>query len=377
MNRKPPQDRPLRVVHILTDSNIGGAGRQLLYLAGASDRSKFEFIFILPEGARTGPEFERLGAGVRYVRGLRKSFSPAAGRELLLLLKELRPDIVHTHASFTGRIAALRARVPVRIMTRHSSDPPPRILSRLPGRLLCSLHWRRTLTAAVATDAESALSLVSCGMPEKYISVIYNGAPEPRKVGAGESAALRAELGIPENAVVCGTFARLEPEKDIVTLLRAAALCMRTASNLYFIICGEGSLGAELRALSSRYGLDGRVIFCGFAADPAPYMAICSLLVSCSRAVETSSLSVIEGMSMGLVPVVTDVGGSPVLAEGCGVCVPPCDPPALYEAILGLLRDPVRRSALSEAARQRYLREFTAEAMASKTCALYSSLFRG
>ena len=54
MNRKPPQDRPLRVVHILTDSNIGGAGRQLLYLAGASDRSKFEFIFILPTSVSNG-----------------------------------------------------------------------------------------------------------------------------------------------------------------------------------------------------------------------------------------------------------------------------------------------------------------------------------
>ncbi len=366
------KERPLRVVHILTDSNVGGAGRQLLYLTSGSGRGRFEYTVMLPEGSALVPRFAAQGIAAVQIPGMNASRCPAAMRTLTREIKRISPDIVHTHSSYTGRMAALKAGVPVRIMTKHSSDMPPRLMSSFPVRLFCSAHWKRTLSAAIATDDASARSLIACGMPEKYINIIYNGAPAPRAVSDAEKKALRVSLGIPDDCVVCGTFSRLEAEKGIVTLLRAASLVLRQLPNVRFIICGSGSRETELKELCSRYGLDGKVLFCGFAGDPAPYMSLCRLLISPSDSVETSSLSVIEGMSMGLVPVVTDVGGSSTLAEGCGLCVPPVDPPALAEAVVSLLRDSARTDILSEEASRRYAEHFTAERMREMTEILYA-----
>ena len=368
---KDLRGRPAKVFHILTDPNVGGAGRQLTYMMGCADRERFEYTVVVPEGSRMAERFAAAGVRTLEIPEMDRSFSPPAAPRLFRLLKVESPDIVHTHSSFTGRVAALKAGIPVRIMTKHSSDPPPRAASSFPGKLFCGLHWRRTLTAAIATDDASAGSLAACGVPESYINIIYNGAPEPRIPAEAEKKALRNSIGLPEDAIACGTFSRLEPEKDIVTLLRAAALCLRRAPNVRFLVCGDGSKEAELRELCSRYGLNGKVIFCGFVSDPAAYMSLCRIIISPSRSVETTSLSVIEGMSMGLVPVVTDVGGSPLLAEGCGVCVPTCDPPALADAVLSVLRDSAKAKIMSEAAVRRYSERFTARRMAEMTEKIY------
>ncbi|MBO7376184.1 MAG: glycosyltransferase family 4 protein, partial [Clostridia bacterium] len=254
------------------------------------------------------------------------------------------------------------------------SDLPPRPLRRFPLRLFSGLHLRVTADAAIATDESAALALIYAGMPAKKIRLIYNGAPPVRETSAEERALLRGSLGIPENALCVGLFSRLEPIKGALQFVQAAAVCLARTDNVRFLVCGKGSLEKEMRQMADRFGIAGKIVFAGYAEDVAPYMNLCKIIDSPSLGTETSSLSLCEGMSAGLVPVVTDVGGNARLADGCGKTVPPDDPPALADAILGLFRDPGLLRLCSEKAVRRYRERYTAQRMAAETHALYLSL---
>lgn len=365
----------LHITHILTDSNIGGAGMLLCYLIGAADPSEVRFSVILPAASPLRQRLCSAGAEVYTADGIAdRSYAPAARRQLAALISSLSPDIVHTHASATGRSAARDAGVKNIVMTRHCSDMPRRIYTRFPVKQVCGAVLSHTVSAAIATDDSARDALLACGMPEKKITVIYNGAPALRAVPEDEKNALSDSLGIPRGAFTAGIFARLEPPKAHETLLRAAALCMRQTNGIYFLIAGDGSRRAELEALTDRYGIRQNVRFCGQVGDIAPYMALCDVNVNCSHGTETSNLAVIEGMSAGAVPVVSDWGGNARLADGCGRVYAADEPPALADILLGFCRDRSGLRFLSAAARRRYESGYTAARMARQTCDLYRSL---
>ena len=365
---------PVKILHILTEKTAGGAGRQLSYLISESDGSRFSHAVVLPEGAESAERLRAAGAEVIFCPGLRGSFCPRAARALFRIIKSNSPDIVHTHSSFTGRLAARRARVPATVMTKHCSDMPPKPLTRFPLRLFSRLHLSLTADAAIATDESAAAALIAEGMPRNRIKLIYNGSPRMRETSAEEREELRRRLGIPDGTICVGLFSRLEPAKGALQFVQAAALCLAQADGIFFIVCGKGSLEQTMREAAERYGAAGRIIFAGYASDPAPYMNICSVIVSPSLGNETSSLSLCEGMSLGLVPVVTDVGGSARLIGGAGRVVPPDDPPALADAILELCRDPDLCRIFSDRAPRRYAERCTSARMSELTHLLYEQL---
>lgn len=364
----------IRVIHLLTDRNTGGAGRHLFYLLSCLNGDIFDASVVLPEGADTKKLFSSAGIRTEEIPGFDRSFAPRCRKELTALFRKERPDIVHTHSSFTGRIAAKRAGVPVTVMTKHCSDMPPEYTRDLLGRTLCRAHFRKYLTAAISTDRSATEALLACGMPEKMITLIENGALPLRDHTEAEKKAVRERLGIPGGSVVCGCFGRLEPVKAHRDLLAAAALLRRQATNLYYLIVGTGSQEEELKQLAVRYGVSDRVIFCGFAEDISLFMSICDYNINTSTGTETTSLALTEGMSLGVVPVASDTGGNRRMVENCGVCFPPGDPPALADVMLSLLRDPEGTAYFSRKAKEEFAEHRTAERMARETEKLYLSL---
>ena len=115
-------ERKIKVCHVLTDTNIGGAGTALVNLLTACDRERFAFSVVLPYGSAAAPLVEKTGTDIIFAHGIAdRSAAPAAIPALTRIFRRLRPDIVHTHASLSARLAARAAAVPVIIMTRHLS----------------------------------------------------------------------------------------------------------------------------------------------------------------------------------------------------------------------------------------------------------------
>lgn len=324
--------------------------------------------------------------GVRFVS------VPSLGRELhplkdlstfwslFKIIRAERPDVVHTHkskAGAVGRVAAWLCGVPVIVHTFHGhvlhgyfSETKSKIF-RLIERAMAALSHR-----IIAVSPKVKDDLIRHGVADAgKIGVVYLGldlgAFERSKRNAG---GLRAELKLPSETPLIGLVARLVPIKNIPMFLAAAKLVLAGRPDARFVVAGDGELKDELMALAERQGVAERVSFLGFRADLERIYPDLDVLCLTSDN-EGSPVSLIEGLAAGCAAVSTNVGGvTDVLEDGrCGVLVPAGNAKALADAVLDLLKDPARRSALGEAGRVS-ARRFSIERLVVDLDNLYKSL---
>jgi len=356
----------IRVLHVLSDSNIGGAGHQMLALLSGG-REGFEVKVALPEGALLIPALE--AAGVKCVELphlAEKSFSFGAVRALRRHMEVFRPDIVHTHAAMSGRLAArLYGRCKI-VHTRHSVFEPgfkQRLLGRLTG-------WLSDAVIAVSPAAKD--NLLALGTNPGKIHVIFNGMPKPREFSLEERAALREKYGILQDVFVLAQVARLTEVKGQGDMLTASH---DFDENILLVMAGEGELRGQLEARIEAENIR-NVRLLGFVKEVEEILAIMDVQVSASFGTEATSLALVQGMSIGKPAIVTDYGGNPyVITTGeNGVVVPTRDPAAMAAAVNRLRGDDGMYARLSEGAAADYMARFTVEEMVDRTFGLYGEL---
>ncbi len=374
----------MKIMHVLTDSNIGGAGILVESLLRHTAVPHENITVLLPRGAALAARFR--AHGVRVFDVLHTPDSSLSLRDFLTvrrMLLRLRPDILHTHASLSAKLAArtLLFLRPTVLGTRHCAYPAWRggrpffrVLHRLVDRALSSV--------TVATAEAAVRNLVALGLPQKRIRLIRNGGEELTPLSAHEKDALRDALLIPRNAFVVGMCARMVPAKDHMTMLRAAKLLLSAKVPLsehtgyHFLWIGDGSEAPTLRLTAEKWGLSAHLTMVGEVSDVSPYLNLFDLSVNCSIGTETSSLALSEGMSLGIPAVVSRYGGNPeMIGEGeNGLLFPPQDAHALAAAIARIAADPPLYRRLSEGARTRYFRDLRAAKMAREYDCLYEKL---
>ena len=361
----------IKVCHVLTDSAVGGAGRAVAELISATDRERFALSVVLPCGSAVhrlldGSDAELIEAP--YISD--RSYDARAIPVLCGIFRRMKPDIVHTHSAFSARIAARLCGVPATVMTHHCAES----VKKIP---FGGMIQRATATHAIAVSRGAAQALAASGMPHEMITVIPNGSSPLRTAGENELDALRKRLGIPRDAFVAGIFGRLEPCKSHEVFVKAAALCCAKAPDMRFIVVGDGSERKKLISLAEKTGLAGSMHFCGFCRDIAPYMALCSVNVNTTVNGEASSLAIIEGMSIGIPPVMCDTPDNRRMTADCGVLTRPGSAASTADAIMKLYRDPEMRKKLSAAAEKRYKEHYTARIFAERTAGVYLRVING
>lgn len=368
------EDGRIRVLHVLTDTNVGGAGTLLYNTMACADHGRFDYVVALPEGSRLVERFARLACRVVTVKGGKdRSADMGAIGAYIRLLRRERPHILHTHAALAARVAGRLAHVPVCIQTRHCVFPLRPYRERAVCRWLFR-HGTHLLSDRVIAVAEAARDqLCRMGLRERDVTVIVNGVRPVRECASGEVRALRERLGLTEAHVVIGMAARLEAYKGQEVVLRAAAECHRTHPELRFLFMGDGSCLEQYRALARALGVESAVIFAGFVEDLAPYYALMDINVNASSGTETSSLALSEGMSVGLPCVASDYGGNPyMVVDGeNGLLFPTGDHRALASALVRLLEDSRLYQQLSDGARARYRAHLTADGMVRRLEGVY------
>ena len=359
----------IRVLEVISDTNIGGAGSVLLSYLRFRDSASFEVAVALPEDSalRGRPEFE--GVTVFEIERLRdKSFDVKAIRELRRLIKEFRPDIVHTHGAFSGRIAARREGVPA-VFTKHSAFPPSARLTRFPGKNLFSFVTLRYARRIIAVAPVCAEGLTACGVPPERIDVILNGA---------------AALTVPDNReelrekyCAAGTFlagivARVELYKGQDVVIRAAHILKSRGRDVMILIAGTGAYLENAKALAKSLDVEDCVKFLDFVEDVAPLMGVLDVQINASR-VEACSMSLIEGMSIGLPAAASDAGGNPLLIrDGInGLLFEDENAEQLASKLELLIESKELRDKISQGAREIYQSEYTGERTARETEAVY------
>lgn len=369
----------IKVLNILTDSNIGGAGRCLINYLKYCDRSRFQVKVVLPRGSLLIPEVRALDIPVIEADHIaERSFSPEAIFSLRSIIRTEKPDIVHTHGSFSGRIAGRLALSKV-IYTRHSAFPVPDKLKKGPGHWLNGAVNSFFADAIIAVSPATAENLTDSGVPEGKITVMMNGV-EPLTPSPPEArAALRQRLGIPEGVFTAGILARLEPYKGHAYLLEAAKELMEEGRDFRFLIGGGGASEEEIRQSIQRLGLEERVLFLGFVRDVPGVLSILDAQLNCSYGTEASSIALIEGMSLGLATVASDYGGNPWQVDDgvTGLLFKNRDSHDLAQKIRILMDQPETLAAYRANALEAYRTRFTGQIFARNIEAVYTKTLSG
>lgn len=363
----------MKLLYVISDRNVGGAGIQLLNVLRHLDRRAFSATVALPFQSRLRPRLLAMQIPVCELVYPCDVLSAYAVCESVALIRREQPDIVHTNAAVAARVAGRLTGKRV-VFTRHCAYPEQASATPLSARLANRLLTDR----AVATAQAAASDLRAMGVPKQAITVIPNGSDPVREVRGAELAAWRKRLGLPEDAWCVGICARLERCKRHEVFLRAARrlLDRPLGADLHFLIVGEGSRRPALERLCAELGLAERVHFTGFVQDVAPLYRLMRVHVNTSCGTETSCLAISEAMSAGVPSIVSDYGGNvEMIGESKAGAVVPCgDACALADAIEQIVTDPQLEGVMRAAARSRYLRCFTAERMTEQLMTLYRTL---
>ena len=358
--KAPLRTSKIRLVHITPGLEMGGLEKLQVEFARHADRDRFELHFVsLSDRGSLAADIEAAGCRVtalNHPTGL----SPRLLWNLTRCLRHLGAEVVHTHddrALIYGTPAARRAGVRTVVHTRHGRSPG---LSSRQKRLI---RWASlAVTYFVCVSNEAAALSREHGIPSNKIHTIHNGIDLERFAYAG-----RNEKG-PMVLV-----ARMTPEKDVETLLRAFALVHQALPAARLEIAGDGICLADLKALATQLGLGSSVTFLGPVRDVASLLKRSALFVLPSLS-EGISLTLLEAMASGLPVVATNVGGNPeVVAEGeTGLLVPARSPARLAEAMTRLLRDPLLAKRMGDAGRRRVETDFDVRSMVASYESLYA-----
>lgn len=365
----------MRITQVISDTNIGGGGKALLNYLAHCDREQFEPSVVLPSGSQLTPLIEKLEVPLLEISAMAdQSFDKKAFAPLKKALKELKPDVVHTHGSLVGRMVATSLGKKV-LYTKHCAFAPTGFKASGVGKTLVSALDKSLASGVIAVGHSAQENLVASGISPKRIHVLYNGVSALNPISKEERENLRSGYGFSESDFVVGILARVEVYKGHDTLLEAIEILVKKGVPVKLLVAGDGSYLEEFQKKTKALP-EKTVHFTGFVSEVEQVLGAMDVQVNASFESETSCLSLLEGMSLGLPAIASDCGGNPYLiAHGeNGLIFPKQDGNALADAILRLKEDKKFYSVLEQGSKSRFLAEFTGEQYARNMEEVYQSL---
>lgn len=287
-------------------------------------------------------------------------------------INSYKPDIIFTHG-FNGAIIILIERflkgIDIKtIFTYHGAYNAPTKIKKIIEPLYNFLSiwvYKHIGYKTISVAEYSRQYLLSKGVPDDKAVTVHNGIVD---------ISLQKHEHEKFNVVKIMTASRIDAVKGLKYMLEAIAILKTSDILFHYYMLGEGPKMDEMKAIASEKKLSGLVTFNGFQSnipvwlDSADIFAIPSVY-------ENHSIAILEAMRAGKAIVATDVGGNgESITDGVeGLLVPARDSHALADALERLIKDKSLRDRLSKAARQRYEREFTEEAMMRNIIAVLKS----
>jgi glycosyltransferase involved in cell wall biosynthesis len=378
----------LNVLHPINHLAVGGASENTITTCRYSDQSRYSSSILSgqadPAEAQLLYLTREYGIPVHFAVHLQRSIHPVndlrAYRELARWLKANPCDVVHTHnskAGVLGRLAAKRAGVPVIVHTIHGwghhdhMNPLLRaiyiVMERAAAR--CS---QRLIAVSQSTWDRGTKDRI--GRPEQY-ELIHSGIDIARYRDVSvDVKALKASVGIPENAPVIGTVSRLSPQKAPDDFLKVAAAVHKRCEAARFVYVGGGPGLDEFEAGIREMGLEDVILNLGYRRDIPQVLRMFDVFLLTSLW-EGLPRVFPQAMCAGLPIVATRVDGAPeAVADGIsGFLVPPRDVDGMANFVLQLLADRDLRHSMGQAGLDRVYPDFCDRDMVRRIEAVYEA----
>lgn len=279
--------------------------------------------------------------------------------ELYTVLREHKPDIVHTNSSkagFLGRLACLFAGIRNVVHMPHGHVFYGYDFGFIKESFFLALEIIMAPAARILialTNGEMKESLARGVGRKAQWTVVHPGTEIPGRLPQARIEK-RRELNISDSALVIGTVARLEPVKGVLYLIKAFKLiCEKYNGPLNLLIVGDGSLRAALETEAKALGIDGKCVFTGTRKDVYELMSAMDIFVQPSVN-EGMGKTIIQAQASGLPVVASRVQGIPdALRENMtGLLVEAKNPGQISEAVMTLAHDPAKRGEMGKKAKE-------------------------
>lgn len=375
----------IRVCHIITKLELGGAQKNTLFTVSNLDPLKFEtFLISGEEGILDNEAKDLLGERAIFVREMKRSINPVfdfiALIKLTIILRKLKPEIIHTHSSkagILGRWAGFFAGVKVRIHTIHGFGFSPfhpllvrwlfifleRITSLITTHFVCVSMNNLKEGMRLGIIKEGKASIIRSGVEiEKFLNASVDA--EKKKI----------ELGIPLDKKIVGMVACFKPQKAPLDFVRIARILKDSRDDLHFIMLGDGELREKIEEEIEKLELKENFSLPGWRKDVEEIFKLVDVFVLTSLW-EGLPQVIPQAYAGGVPMVVTDVDGNKEFVEDGinGFTFKPHDLEKAVKGIKALIDDPWLKKKFVDEGRKK-LEQFNVEAMVSAQENLYKSL---
>ena len=392
------KEEPMKIVHIITRLIVGGAQENTLITCNLLAQRGHDVTLIT--GPALGPEGELFnqtkGQGYKVIMldKLRRAINPyhdiVAYFQIKKLLRQLQPDIVHTHsakAGILGRFAGHGLKgewakdKPAVVHTIHGLAFHPyqsQLLNKFYIAIEKSTAKRTDFFISVADAMTNQATAVGIGRPEQFVTA-YSAIDEDDfllPIPQQRKQEFRQQYEIDENAVVLVTIARLFMLKGHEYIIESAKELSKRFENCVWLFVGDGNLSEHFKQQVKQLGLDRRFKFTGLLPPSQIPLAIQSsdILVHCSLR-EGLARTLPQVMLCGKPAISFDVDGArEVVNENTGRLIGPKNVEQLKKACAELIEDEKLRKKLGEQGRESVKKKFAPDTMVDTIEAVYNKL---
>ncbi len=369
----------MKVIHLISGGDTGGAKTHVHMLLQNLGRSIDVTMVCFTDGP-FAQEARELGIETVIFPG-NNVFR--VRRELIKFIRDGGYDLIHCHGARGNMMGALlRGPTGLPVVSTVHSDYRLDYL----GRPLAKYTYGAVNTMALrlldyrigVSDATTDL-LISRGFDPDRLFTIYNGLDFTPRIPRLDREEYLRSLGLswPEDSVIVGITARLNPVKDIPTLIRGFALAHKNCPALRLLIAGDGAEMDNLKKLSEDLGVSEEVCFAGWITDTDSFYSAIDInsLTSLS---ETFSYSLTEGARFHLPTVASRVGGVPYLIDHGihGLLFEAGDFETLSRHLTAMAQDPELRKHLGERLFQRAKSDYSLESTLERQLDIYHTILR-
>jgi len=369
----------IRILHLITDLEVGGAEVMLTKLVNGMDQSRYaNCVISLTDRGQLGDAIESGGIPVYCLGMRRRRLNLSSFLKLVRFLKTVKPTFVQSwlyHADFLNVLASPFSGSPPVIWNIRCSDMNMRKYAFQTQLVLRALAWLSRIPLAILVNSEAGKDVHAfLGYKARRWEVISNGFDLERYCpNLLLRQKMRSELHLSDDLIVIGMIARVDPMKDYGTFFLAARQILTLRSNVCFVCAGKDTV--SLAALMEDSGLKGKVHLLGFEKEVEKLIPGLDIFCLSSAFGEGFPNVLGEAMSCEVPCVSTDVGDARLVLGETGLVVPPRDPGSLAKALIQLIDlGQEGRKTLGRSAREKIRSKYALPNIIEKYEQFYQSL---